>query len=236
MAVSSATVPTLVAETLAKEWGLYTRTLGAEVAATLVMRAVVGVLALAAVGLHCAAPTSDEGRGDATATPELVASPPRDDRQAPPAAASGAPSQGKAEPKAEAVDLTTLVHSGSAPHVTSSVYDEHGSLYATGTFVGIVSIGNTVIKSRGDKDVFLVKLDALGTFQWVRAVGSASAESAPRVTLESTGRISVIGMTNGEMDCGTGPLPTWSSDTFFLCIFGGDGVSLVSGVFPTGAP
>lgn len=203
------------------------------------MKIVVGVLALAAVGIHCSAPVSD-GDTAQLATPELVAPAEQERASAAPSAPSApstppAPSE-SAPDDAAGVDLTTLVHNGTWPTITSSVSDEHGARYATGTFVGVVSIGDTVIKSRGDKDVFLLKLDPAGKFLWVRAVGSASAESAPRVTLESPGRVSVLGMTTGEMNCGSGPLPTWSSATFFLCIFGGDGLSLVSGVFPTGAP
>lgn len=202
---------------------------------SLVMKIVVGVLALAAVGIHCSAPVSDSDTSE-TSTPELV-SPAADEgrAKAKPAAPSAEPSDTSPEDGAS-VDLTTLVHNGAWPTITSSVSDDKGARYATGTFVGVVAIGDTVIKSRGDKDVFLLKLDPAGKFLWVRAVGSASVESSPRVTLEGTGRVSVIGMTTGEMDCGSGPLPTWSSDTFFLCIFGGDGLSLVSGVFPTGAP
>ena len=49
--------------------------------------------------------------------------------------------------------------------------------------------------------------------------------------------VHVVGITKGSMDCGAGPLPTWSSDTFFLCVFGGpDGATLAGGVFPTGSP
>lgn len=229
VAVCSATLPTVAAETTENFGGRWTPRPGAEVAILPPMRTVVGVLAIAAVGIHCSAPT-EEGEREQTSAPELVAPAPTGD------ARSGASLPAPAAPVQEPIDSMGRVHSGSALQVTSSAYDDLGNRYATGTFVGVLSIGNTVIRSRGDKDVFLLKLDSAGAFQWVRAVGSASAESAPRVTLESTGRISVIGMTNGEMDCGSGPLPTWSSDTFFLCIFGRDGAALSSGVFPTGSP
>ena len=67
-------------------------------------------------------------------------------------------------------------------------------------------------------------------------MGSAKSESGPRVSLDD-GRVSVVGLTAGEMDCGGGPLPTWSSQTFFLCLFGQtDGDSVGGGSFPTGAP
>jgi hypothetical protein len=102
--------------------------------------------------------------------------------------------------------------------------------------VNDVVIGETLLRSKGDKDVFLMKIDSTGTFVWVRAVGSAYAEREPRVTLEGA-EVNVIGMTDGAMDCGSGPLATWSSATFFFCIFGAaDGASLSGGVFPTGTP
>jgi hypothetical protein len=115
------------------------------------------------------------------------------------------------------------------------VSDASGATYATGTFTDSVAIGDTLIRSRGDKDVFLVKLSPTGALAWVRAVGSVALESAPHVSLEDEGRVIILGMTKGEMDCGTGPLNTWDSPTFFLCIFGGpDGRTLAAGVFPTG--
>jgi hypothetical protein len=135
------------------------------------------------------------------------------------------------------VDYASLLQAASTTHVTSTIVDSaSGATYATGTFVDDVVIGNTLLESKGDKDVFLMKIDSTGTFEWVRAVGSAYAEREPRVTLEGD-EVNVIGMTDGAMDCGTGPLATWSSETFFFCIFGAaDGTSLSGGVFPTGTP
>jgi hypothetical protein len=195
----------------------------------LIMKTVAFVLVAAAVGLHCSAPgEAPEGPGQEPGQ-EIVASPEPSRPRAPSGTASSIPESPNA-------DVAALVHNGATPHATSTVRDESGATYVTGTFVGSVGIGGTVIASRGDKDVFLLKLDPAGAFQWVRAVGSASDESAPRVTLDDE-RVTVVGMTKGEMDCGSGPRPKWNSETFFVCIFGGaDGTSLASGVFPTGSP
>jgi hypothetical protein len=126
------------------------------------------------------------------------------------------------------------VRKGGAPEVTSTTTDETGAVYATGTFVGSVNIGSTPFKSRGDEDVFLMKLDAKQNVVWVKSVGSASAEISPKVSIEN-GRVTVSGITKGQMDCGSGPLQKWADDTFFVCAFDGEkGDVLSGGVFPLG--
>lgn len=199
-----------------------------------VMRyAAVGVLVAASFGIHCSAPTD---QSTDTSVPEVAApAPPSRERPAQaPAESAVAPSRSELEVPA----LAALVHAGIAPQVTSTVRDDAGSVYVTGTFFGEVIIGNTTLTSKGDTDVFLLKLDSTGGFGWVRAVGSATVERAPRVTLSiASDRITLVGLTDGDMDCGAGPMAPWSSGTFFLCIFGGtDGTSVSSGVFPTGSP
>lgn len=198
------------------------------------MRNVVGILVAAAVGIHCSAPVESSETSE-TSEPELAAPAGRSGEQqrapAPPSDTNVDPTA----PQTSLLDLSSVIYGGVPPIVTSTVTDETGATYATGTFVGKVLIGNTVIKSRGDKDVFLIKLTPSGAFGWIRAVGSAALENAPRVTLDEGHRITIIGMTKGEMDCGTGPLNTWDSSQFFVCIFGGyDGSTLNGGVFPTG--
>jgi hypothetical protein len=203
------------------------------------MRTLVGILLAAAVGIHCSAPP--ESPEPSASSPALVA--------APGAAQAEAPAEhhaGDLDQKAQKAERSGAVTPGFAPlipesattHITSTATDLEGASYATGTFEGLIVIGHTALQSRGDKDVFLIKVDRTGQLEWVRAVGSGMAETGPRVTLEDgTNRVHVVGTTRGRMDCGDGPLSSWSSDTFFFCVFGGvDGASIAGGVFPTGAP
>ena len=193
----------------------------------------VGLVLAAAVGIHCSAPAEQPG----TSSPELASE-----------AANPAPGSATATTEAAAekvpnhrarptTDFWSVIADAVTTRVTSTIVDPtSGATYAAGTFVDDVVIGGTFLKSKGDKDVFLLKVDAGGVVEWVRGVGSAYAETEPRVTLEGA-EVNVIGMTAGRMDCGAGPLGTWSSDTFFLCVFGAsDGASLSGGVFPTGGP
>jgi hypothetical protein len=203
------------------------------------MRNVVGILLAAAVGIHCGAPA--ESAEPAASSPELVAAPGAPQTEAPAEPQAGALDQKaqKAErPGAVAPDFSPLVLESATTHITSTVTDLEGASYATGTFEGRIVIGRTAFQSRGDKDVFLIKVDRSGQLEWARAVGSGMAETGPRVSLEDgTSRIHLLGTTKGRMDCGDGPLSSWSSDTFFFCVFGGvDGAPIAGGVFPTGAP
>lgn len=192
--------------------------------------AAVGALVAAAFGIHCSAPTAEPTD---TSVPELAEPAPRQATPPAPPPLDLAPRSSTSVP-----GFAALVRAGAAPRVTSTVTDEAGSMYVTGTFFGEVVIANTTLTSKGDADVFLLKLDSTGSFQWVRAVGSAGVERSPRVTLSlAKERVTLVGFTGGEMDCGGGPMAPWSSETFFLCIFGGpDGRTVSSGVFPTGAP
>ena len=198
-------------------------------------RNVAGVLIAGAVGLHCSAPSDPTDSVSSESAQTARGGDGDGERRATPASPS--PSDEPSSPKRSVgPDLRSIVHDGAAPDVTSSVIDEHGATFATGTFVGTVGIGHTYITSRGEADVFLLKIDPAGAVEWVLAIGSASAERAPRVALDGES-VTVIGMTKGEMNCGSGPLPTWSSDFFFLCMFAGlDGETQSGGVFPTGNP
>lgn len=185
------------------------------------MRHLPVVLALAFAGIHCGPAATDVG--ETTSDSEVVAAQEKRPHTAlPERDESDGSSSGTARTPSE-------------PLVTSSATDASGATYTAGTFTGNPVIGGVRMKSRGDVDVFVVKTSADGTPVWARAIGSRSRESAPRVSVDAdTGRVTVIGMTTGEMDCGDGPLATFD-ETFFLCTFyGRDGRSLESAAFPTG--
>ncbi|MDB4939474.1 MAG: hypothetical protein JWP87_6446 [Labilithrix sp.] len=201
------------------------------------MRNVVGILVAAAVGIHCSAPATTDV--PATTEPEMVAAA-EPAHQAKPRQETSFEEEPHVKGHADPVPREPAVFMSDPAHtqITSTVVDpDTGAVYAAGTFIGDVVIGDRLVHSRGDKDVFLIKVDAEGRVEWVRAVGSAYADTAPHVDLDDQARVNLIGMTKGEMDCGAGPLPSWNSDTFFFCVFGGDeGNALEGGVFPTGAP
>jgi hypothetical protein len=190
---------------------------------------------LACAALHCGVSTEPvEGTPAPVAAAEAPA-PPRS--SAPPAPTTLWSEETPAEALGPPVaSLASLVRASDALKVSSVVRAPSGDTFVTGTFIGAVQVGASTLTSKGAEDVFLVRLDASARLVWVRAVGGPGVERAPRVSLENAS-VTLFGMTNGEMDCGHGPLQRWSSETFFLCDFDvADGTPGWGGVFPTGVP
>jgi hypothetical protein len=130
---------------------------------------------------------------------------------------------------------TRLSWSGAS--VTSSHADADGSVYSTGTFYGTLSVSGWRVVSKGSQDVFVAKFANDGSLVWLIGAGSPEKESEPQITGVDPGRVHVVGITQGRMDCGGGPLPVWSTETFFVCTFNtDDGHWLGAGTFPTGSP
>ena len=115
----------------------------------------------------------------------------------------------------------------------SSATGPDGSRFVARVFSGRFRIGTTMLQSRGGADVLLARLRPDGTVVWARAIGSEGDESDPRVSF-SDDSVKLVAMTDGAVDCGQGPLNTWSSETFFLCTFEPDGTPINSASFPTG--
>ncbi|MCO6457547.1 MAG: cadherin domain-containing protein [Pirellulaceae bacterium] len=89
-----------------------------------------------------------------------------------------------------------------------------GQAVATGRFSGTVDFdpsaaGQAELTAAGDDDVFVVKLDADGRFQWARQFGAAGTQSGQAVALDATGGVVVTGQFTGlvDFDPGLGELP-----------------------------
>jgi hypothetical protein len=148
------------------------------------------------------------------------------------ARAERAPPRPAGQHEAALVANETFDGSTSAP-ITSTATAGDGSRYVAGVFSGSIRVGGFELGSHGGTDVFVARILPDGTVVWAQAVGSAADESNPKVSF-SDGRVKLVAMTNGAVDCGQGPLNTWSSETFFLCTFGTDGAPINGGSFPTG--
>jgi len=117
--------------------------------------------------------------------------------------------------------------------VTSTASGDDGSSFVSGTFSGALRFGSRILTSQGGDDVFLARVGPDGDVAWARAVGSRGKEREPNVSFED-GRVKLLAMTDGAVDCGRGPLQTWSSEAFFLCTFEPDGEPIDGASFPTG--
>ena len=116
--------------------------------------------------------------------------------------------------------------------ISSTATAPDGSRFVAGEFSGKVTYGGHLLQSRGESDVFVAHILTDGTVAWVQVIGSTRSETGPRVTF-SNDRVKVRAQTNGAVDCGGGPLASWSNLALVFCAYTPDGDIVYGGTFPT---
>jgi hypothetical protein len=82
--------------------------------------------------------------------------------------------------------------------------DATGNVYSTGFFQGTVDFltgpGTANLTSVGETDIFVLKVDASGTFAWAKKFGGASSEYAYGSTTDALGNVYTTGFFQGTVD------------------------------------
>ena len=82
--------------------------------------------------------------------------------------------------------------------------DGAGNIYICGTFNSPVDFdpdaGSEVRNNTGLKDIFVLKLNTDGNYQWVKTMGSAGNDSVSEMDVNRSGNILLIGSTNQALD------------------------------------
>jgi len=98
------------------------------------------------------------------------------------------------------VEQWVVQFGGTAPSQISGVaVDAVGAIYVTGTSTAAMD-GELYA---GGGDMFLMKFDASGAWQWTRLRGTASSEQATSVAIDTVGDIYVAGSSGGNLDGNT---------------------------------
>lgn len=102
-----------------------------------------------------------------------------------------------------------MAGAGTSDHAYSSSVDAFGNVYITGIFSGITDfdpgVGTYTVNTNGGGDVFICKLDASGSFGWVKTVGSTSSDMGNSIATDAAGNIYVGGAYSSSMDADPGP-------------------------------
>ena len=78
--------------------------------------------------------------------------------------------------------------------------DENGNVYVCGGYYGVNRVfGSAVLSSVGGRDIFVVKYDSLGNYQWVRSVGSSYDDRANGIATGADSKLYVTGEFRGEL-------------------------------------
>lgn len=90
-----------------------------------------------------------------------------------------------------------------------------GSSVVAGYFSGTMTVGSTPLASAGGNDVFVAKLSAAGSVEWIKSAGGASGADEPRaISLFPDGSAVLGGVFRDAADFGTYNLTTTGTDAF----------------------
>lgn len=82
--------------------------------------------------------------------------------------------------------------------------DNSGDVYVTGEFEKTVDFdpgtGNSPLTSRGQTDIFILKLSTTGDFQWVKHIGSESFDRGEALSIDSGSNLFLTGYFTGTVD------------------------------------
>jgi Tfp pilus assembly protein PilZ len=88
--------------------------------------------------------------------------------------------------------------------------------YITGYFQGTVDFGERVITSAGDTDIFVLKLNSSGTYQWVTTFGGTGADYGIGITVDSSDNAYITGHFSNTVNFGGGDITSAGSTDIFV--------------------
>lgn len=106
-------------------------------------------------------------------------------------------------------------------YASSMVLDDLGNVYIAGSFDGTADFDPDSskifnIKSAGDADIFISKLDASGNFVWAKQIGGALLDVVNSISVDKSGNVYTTGSFEGKVDFDPG------AGTYFLTPTGSD--------------
>ena len=99
---------------------------------------------------------------------------------------------------------------------TGIALDSSGNVFITGAFTFTVNFGNGNITSTGNYDIFVLKLNSSGEFQWVYTVGGTDADYASSLDVDSSGNLYITGNFSGTVDFGSGAISGRGGEDIFV--------------------
>ncbi len=121
-----------------------------------------------------------------------------------------------------------VAHGGSSEwdSATDIFLGSNGDIYATGYFDGVAVMGNDNLNGFGGRDVFVLKLDSSGNWQWVEEAGSIGWDRGTAMYISDDGNIFIAGgfsstavfgnlsvTSNGNRDCFVGKIREGVTDS-----------------------
>ncbi|MDJ1506873.1 SBBP repeat-containing protein [Xanthocytophaga agilis] len=101
--------------------------------------------------------------------------------------------------------------------------DISGRPYLTGAFSETVTFGSSLVTSHGGTDIFVAKLDDLGSVQWVKQMGDSGNDSGCGIAVDGLGNIFVAGFFVESATLGNLTYTSYGGKEGFLVKLNADG-------------
>jgi len=93
------------------------------------------------------------------------------------------------------------------------VSDRDGNAYIVGVFNTESTFGDFTLTGKGEDDIFVAKLNAAGTWEWVRSCGGAYRDRAFSIAIDpATNNVTIAGYVSGDMDPNSNSLQLTTED------------------------
>ena len=94
--------------------------------------------------------------------------------------------------------------------------DSNDNIYMLGNYRGTVDFGGGDENGANSGDIFLVKFNSSGVFQWVYTAGASAADDSRALALDSNDNPYITGSFSGTVDFGGGNITTSGNDIYLL--------------------
>lgn len=112
--------------------------------------------------------------------------------------------------------------------------DATGNAFVVGYMAGSVDFGGGPIASGGGSDVFVLKLDPNGAFQWSERFGDGAGQNGLAIAVDGSGNAAITGSFAGSIDFGLGPLVGAGNADVFVAKLSPAGTPLFHAKFGAG--
>jgi hypothetical protein len=102
------------------------------------------------------------------------------------------------------------------PYLWRVAVDGQGNVVFAGAFEGSIKFGPAPLVSAGNRDVFVVRLNADGTLAWAKRYGDGLNQEGTSAVADSNGNVFVTGAFHGSLNFGNGPIISTGIGDIFL--------------------
>lgn len=106
---------------------------------------------------------------------------------------------------------------------TGIALDDFGNIYVTGNFSGTAEFGSEQFISNGDKDIFLIKYDNNGIYQWGKFMGGFDDDIAGDVCVDYQNNPAITGTFNSNMAINNSSHIGQGANDFFIAKYSSNG-------------